>query len=256
MGAISTALSREGTYRAYARELVDATRCALLYPLGVIEAAMTTGEPAGDASRDTPVVLVHGFGHNRSGWWFLDRQLRRQGFTSVHTLNYLPLVHDVPALARRLAARVEEVRDLTGQERVHLVGHSLGGVLARWYVQELGGGKTVDTAITVASPHGGTRMARAPIGRAVRDLRPGSVVLRQLDAGARPTPVRWVALYSNVDAFVVPAASAMLTHPKLRATNILVRDHGHISIMVSPAVADIVVAELAGHARPDLAIPA
>jgi pimeloyl-ACP methyl ester carboxylesterase len=255
MGALSTALGREGTYRAYAREALDAARCALWYPLGLGAGAFTTGDPTGDTTRDTPVILVHGYGHNRSGWLVLQRHLRRSGFTSVHTINYVPFVHDVPTLAGRLADRVAQVRALTGQERVHLVGHSLGGVLARWYVQELGGVAHVDTVVTVATPHEGTAMAWAPLGRAIRDLRPGSPVLRRLATGACRSDVRWVALYSNVDAFVSPARSAMIRHPQLRATNVLVRDHGHISIMVSQAVAETITTELTGR-DPRAAVPA
>lgn len=256
MGALSTALGRGATYRAYAREAIDAGRCALWYPFGLHEGALGTGRPAGDARRDTPVILLHGYGHNRSGWLVLQRRLRRAGFTSIHTLNYLPFVDGVPGLAQRLAQRVEQVRELTGHEKVHLVGHSLGGVLARWYVQELGGDRHVDTAVTVATPHEGTIAAWAPLGRAIRDVRPESPVIRRLARGARRTDVRWVGLYSNVDAFVLPARSAMIRNPELEATNVLIRDHGHISIMVSPSVADIITSELeAMGARPRAQVP-
>ena len=244
MGALSTALSRTGTYRAYAREALHAARCTVWYPLGFLEASLGTGEPVGDVRRDTPVILVHGYGHNRSGWLVLERHLRRSGFTSVHTLNYLPVFNDVAALAEQLARRVDEVRALTGHDKVHLVCHSLGGVLARWYVQELDGDHHVDTAITVATPHEGTQAARVPLGRAVNDLRPGSAVIRRLATGARPTTVRWIALYSNVDAFVLPASSAQIRSPELGAQNVLIRDHAHISIMVSRPVAETIASLL------------
>src|SRR5688500_185221 len=108
---LSTALRRPQTYVGHAREAMAAARCAVPYPLGLLEAALTTGERRGDDVHDTPVLLVHGYGHNRSGWFLLDRALRRAGFTSVHTMNYVAWGRaGVPELAARLAARVEAIR--------------------------------------------------------------------------------------------------------------------------------------------------
>jgi predicted alpha/beta hydrolase family esterase len=150
----------------------------------------------------------------------------------------------VPALAARLARRVDALRRLTGSDKVHIVGHSLGGVLLRYYVQELGGDEFVDTAVSIASPHEGTMTALAGIGPTARDLRPGSSVMRLLAAGTRATAVRWIAFYSNLDVLIQPASSAKLVHPHLAATNVLVKDHGHLTIMMAPIVARAVVAQL------------
>jgi len=228
------------------REAMSAARCAWWYPLGILDAVITRAEPSGDVTHDTPVILVHGFGHNRSGWTVAQHHLRQAGFTSVHTMNYDPFRHDIPALAEQLATRVDLIRMITGAERVHLVGHSLGGVLIRWYVQVLDGGQYVDTAITVASPHEGTRVAYGAIGATAAQLRPGSPVMRRLagPAPAEAKQVRWVAFYSNLDLLIQPAASAKIAHPDLRATNILAKDHGHMSAMVSPVVARSIVHQL------------
>ena len=190
---ILTAARRRETYVSHFREAVAVARCAARYPLGLSESAVRLPRKSGDPSHDTPVILIHGYGHNRSGWHVLERHLATAGFSTVHTMNYSPLRHDVPELAGRLAETVEVLRTLSGSDKVHIVGHSLGGIIARWYVQELGGHEQVSTAVTIGSPHEGTLAAWVAPGRTAQELRPGSWVVRRLAAGARPSPVRWVA---------------------------------------------------------------
>ncbi|MHB8466694.1 MAG: esterase/lipase family protein [Acidimicrobiales bacterium] len=217
-------------------EAASTAQCVVRYPLGLTEHELTTGHRSDGPAHDTPVLLVHGYAHNQSGWWALDRQLRRDGHTSVHRMNYLPLGSGVPALAERLASRVEEIRALTGAPRIHVVAHSLGGILLRWYVQELGGDKAIDTAITLASPHEGTQAAYLWPERTARQLRPGSRVVRRLAAGARQSPVRWVAYWSDADVLVRPRTAGRLLAPELHATNVQVHGIGHLSFLMSPRV--------------------
>jgi triacylglycerol lipase len=237
VGVISTALRRRDTYVGHVREALGFARAVAAYPRGMFESAITCGNPCGDIRHDTPVLLVHGFGHNRSAWMVLERHLRKAGFTSVHTFNYNPLIHDVPEIARRLKDRVDLLRAVTGAPRVHLVGHSLGGIVIRWFVQELGGASVVDTAVSVASPHHGTvaalGMAASPFGRTAKQLLPGSPVMRRLASKPLAEGVRWVAYYTNLDLLVQPGSSGKLDG----AENILVKDHGHLSILLSLAVA-------------------
>jgi len=68
--------------------------------------------------------------------------------------------------------------------------------------------------------------------------------IRQLAAGTRPTKVRWIAYYSNLDLLVQPGRSAMLSDPVLNATNVLIKDVGHLSIMLAPSLTRSVVEQL------------
>lgn len=246
VGAIGKALCRPGTYLGHAREVIDVARAALHYPAGVLDAAVRCGQATGDRCHDTPVVLVHGYGHNRSGWFVLERALRQAGFHRISTLNYNPLRQDVAAIAQRLKEHVDLVRTVSGSERVHVIGHSLGGIVLRWYVQELGGDAVVETGVTIATPHEGTVSAlmAAPLGPTAKQLLPGSAVVRRLRAGARRTSVRWVSYYSNIDLLVQPSRSAVIRDEALSATNVLVKDHGHLSILLSPKLARSVVDQL------------
>src|SRR5207248_4579440 len=81
----------------------------------------------------TPILLVHGLVDNRSIFTVLRRALRRRGFGRIWTMNYHVLTHDVRDAAAQLAGTVERISAETGYERIHVIGHSLGGLVARYY---------------------------------------------------------------------------------------------------------------------------
>ncbi|HVF05839.1 MAG TPA: alpha/beta fold hydrolase [Frankiaceae bacterium] len=189
----------------------------------------------------TPIVLVHGWVDNRSIFTLLRRQLQRRGFGRVVTMNYSIVTNDVPRAAARLAQVVERLCEETGYERVHVVGHSMGGLVARYYVQRLAGDERVHTLATLGTPHNGTLAAYLMAGRAVAQLRPGSPVIRELALPAPTCRTRFVCVWSDLDAMVVPRSSACLTHPDLRARNVFVRGVGHLSLPIDGRVVQEIV---------------
>jgi triacylglycerol lipase len=248
MGRVATALRRPGTYVGHAREAASMALTAGMWPFGLHDERSPEGNVSG--RRSTPVLLVHGFGANRSNWTFLARHLRAAGFDRLHAINYNPLASDLPHLAEVVAARVDEVRRLWGVDRVHVIGHSLGGVIARYAVQVLGT-PGVDRCITVASPHGGVRVAGfhdllsglGPFATG-HQLHPDSPFMVLLRSSARSTSTRYVAYYSNLD-LIVPARRARIIEPELQASNRHLKDQGHFSILLSRALGASVADELA-----------
>jgi pimeloyl-ACP methyl ester carboxylesterase len=195
------------------------------------------------------VLLVHGLVDNRSIFAVMRRSLRRRGFAQVCSWNYSPRLRDVESAATALGRQVERVCHQTGHDRVHVVGHSLGGLVARYLVQRLDGDGRVDHLVTLGTPHGGSRWAHAlptPLGR---QLRPGSPLLRELDAPARGCRTELTAVYSDLDQVVVPSSAGRCDHPDLQARNVLVRGVGHMSLPIHRAVLDEVAATLAGRRR-------
>jgi pimeloyl-ACP methyl ester carboxylesterase len=241
--------------RATAKEASSLARCVVAYPQGFLNAGVRTGTPSGDQSLDTPVLLVHGYGHNSSAWLMLRKALKRAGFTSIHTMNYNPLVNDIPRIAEKLSDRVEMIRGLTGADKVNLVGHSLGGLVSRWYVQEMDGDLKVNTAITLSSPHKGTMAAFVPGGRTAKECRPGSWVIRRLNERALPTNVRWVAFYGDADALIQPMHAGRIDVPALNARNVLIPAMGHMGMLLDGNVVNQVVEELLRPPAPAASLP-
>lgn len=195
---------------------------------------------------DVPVLLVHGLVDNRSVFGVLQRQLRRKGFRHVATMNYPLLTGDVRSAAALLAQRVEALCEETGADRVHVVGHSLGGIIGRWYVQQMGGDERVDTLVTLGSPHAGTTAAKVLPLSIVRQLRPGSDILAALAAPARGCRTHVLSLWSDRDEMMLPRDCARLDHVDLDVRNVRLSGVGHVAMPIHPRVVTEITLALAG----------
>ena len=192
-----------------------------------------------------PVLLVHGIMDNRSVFTVFRRALRRRGFGTVHAVNYSLFTGDVRTAAHELRTHVERLRERTGADRVHIVGHSLGGMIARFYVQRLGGSEAVDTLVTLGSPHAGTLSAYLMPTPLAAQLRPGSDLLQELAEPAPGCPTRFLVVWSRMDQMIVPQRNARLVHPDLHVEQFELRDVGHLSLPIDPRSVHWVVSALA-----------
>ncbi|HEX6254805.1 MAG TPA: alpha/beta fold hydrolase [Euzebyales bacterium] len=237
-------LVRPRSYMGLMREMLLTSVHATTYPLGLVPPLPFRHDVPEASVPRRPVILVHGWVHNRSAFLLMQRALRRAGLGPVHTFEYPSVSSDLNQVARHLAAVVEGAVDHASAGTCVLVGHSMGGLVARQYVQELGGHRFVDTVVTMGTPHRGTYNAWLGFGRAVEQCRPGSAYLTALERSARPGLARWISYYSDLDFMVTPAVSAKLTTPGLDATNVRIRDIGHLSLLLSRSVLGDLLARL------------
>jgi pimeloyl-ACP methyl ester carboxylesterase len=193
----------------------------------------------------TPILLVHGLVDNRSIFTVLRRALRRRGFGRIWTMNYHVLTHDLRDAARRLGATVEAICEQTGYDRIHVIGHSMGGIVARYYVQRMEGDARVHTLVTLGSPHAGTRAARLMPRGVCRQLSPSSDVIAELAAPVAACRTRFVSFWSDLDALISPKRAARIDHPDLSARNVLVPGVGHMSLPIDARVTREIAATLA-----------
>jgi triacylglycerol lipase len=231
------------------------------YPFGVVEEKVVAdvdrfslaglppvrrGLIIGDVeAAGTPILLLHGLVDNRSIFTVLRRALRRRGFGRIWTMNYHVLTHDVRSAAKRLAATVDAICEQTGYERIHVIGHSMGGIIARYYVQRMGGDARIHTLVTLGSPHGGTRAAHLLPRGVLRQLTARSDVIAELAAPAPACRTRFVSFWSDLDALISPKDSARIDHPDLHVRNVFVRGVGHMSLPIDGRVTREIAATLA-----------
>jgi triacylglycerol lipase len=193
------------------------------------------------------VLLLPGtFGITALG--LLGPQLAQLGYC-VHTVNYgNNETGDVAAAAHQLARYVDRLLARTGAKRVSIVGHSEGGIMARYYVKFLGGAQKVEDLVALAPSNHGT-LNPATLGGALTgcvacaEQQSGSPFVQRLNAGDEtPPPVNYTVIETMYDAVVIPYTSAFLSGPSTRVTNVILQKRcptdvvGHIGIS-SDAVA-------------------
>jgi pimeloyl-ACP methyl ester carboxylesterase len=188
------------------------------------------------------VVLVHGFAGSSTSWFAVRRALQADGRTVV-SFDYRPWAASVDKLADQLVETVEDVLAATGAGKVHLVGHSLGGVIIALALTRDRLAGHVDLVVTLGSPFSGSPWAdMLPLGPLVRALRPGSPLLRRLAIARAPAGVRWLAFASTLD----PIVSAHRAVPVNRqATRVMIDAAGHCGMLLDPEVIARIVAATA-----------
>ncbi len=195
-------------------------------------------------SGDT-VVLVHGLW--MYGWAMspLSRRLQQMGFRT-RRFSYPSVRNDLEANGRQLAAYVGEL----GENRVHLVGHSLGGLVIRAMLgtqTDLPEGRVV----TLGTPHLASqpgdvmmshKIGQQIVGASIRDLTDGTVHAWPLPAGREVGVIAGtlpVGLGQLITRFREPNDGMVsLSESKLPGcTEYLTMQVSHTAMVLSPLVA-------------------
>lgn len=182
---------------------------------------------------DDVVVLIHGFLATAGVLRPLGERIEADTGAQAASFTHLP-GEGIERIARRIETLVRRLQP--GIRRLHLVGHSVGGLAARYYVDELGGDPRVVQTISLASPFSGVPRASLLPGALARDLDPESPLLARLRAGVgRGVP--HFAIAGSHDALVAQGAlpsSAQLEVPGC----------GHNALLYDPLVLGEVVARV------------
>lgn len=212
-------------------EAISTLRECVAWPLD-----FTPNVPTPRTGEDV-VVLVHGFLATAGVFRPLRKRLDAEQIHSA-TFTHLPGV-GVKRIALSLAKLIDRIpRDA----RVHIVGHSLGGLVARWYVEELGGHLRVAQTISLASPFGGAKAASMFPYFVGADLHPASELLAELRERAS-LHVPHTSIIGTADKVVFPVESAFFEHGE----RIVLRHRGHNTLLYDNEVAKIVLARVQAH---------
>jgi triacylglycerol lipase len=156
------------------------------------------------------VVMVHGFLDTGRLFGALGRRLEAAGHRChAPTLHPRDAKLGIPDLAVKLA-------DYVANHVEHgvpsaFVGFSMGAIVARFYLQELGGARSARAFFSIAGPHRGAFTAYLYPGLGTRQMRPGSAFLASLDKGIGGLSGMTIFTYRTpIDLMVQPAGSTQI----------------------------------------------
>lgn len=157
------------------------------------------------------IVFVHGIFNTGRVFALMVRDARKYGFIPhAPSLTRADGRASLSELAEQIHAVVES--RVPAGEQCLLVGFSMGGIVARHYLQSLGGKDRVERFVAIGSPHSGSIMAFGMPRRyfpGCADMRPRSTFLRQLQETEHLlNGLPRMALYTPSDTMIVPPRSA------------------------------------------------
>jgi alpha/beta hydrolase fold len=175
------------------------------YPLDWV---VRRGEPYFCEPSSEPVILLHGFGGSRANLLALAAYLRLAGFDNVSYFEY-PRWQTLADSAAQLGRVVDE----KSGAGVHLIGHSLGGTVARHYAA--GAPKrAVRSLVTLGSPYSYGQWSPSEVG-----------------------------IFGDDDP-IVPAPIEELTNSAAFGRIVTLHNVGHLALVFHPEALRIVATEL------------
>jgi pimeloyl-ACP methyl ester carboxylesterase len=216
-----------------------------------------------------PVVLVHGLASNAATWAEYTKQggylaaIGLRGFAvgdgqaggemfMGDSSQPLKQTKTIAQNAEELARYVAGVKRATGAQAVDLVAHSMGGLVSRYYIDRLMGGRDVAQLIMLGSPHGGTSCANLPASLglylpATVELRPvylaevfnrqitrrhgvpfhllaGNPIIKSFQAPCTATPSDLVVSRPSVGAITAPISESPLLHTDMTGSERIFKD--------------------------------
>ena len=160
-----------------------------------------------------PVLLVHGIGQQSADTWSTN------WLKLVPRLGMVPCTVDPPdngradiQLSAEYVARALQVLHGTTRERTTVIGHSEGGLLARWAIEYFPQAAFVSELVQFATPnHGTTVFDQACSGTAcppaAQQMRPAAKFIAALNARPANKSLSIVSIYSTTDHLIVPVTT-------------------------------------------------
>lgn len=210
-----------------------------------------------------PILFLHGWTKNSNDWTVMMKWFRSSGWpdTALYAYDFDDPMNSSDQTkidnANRIKQWVDTILNVTGAEKIDLVGHSMGGLCSRYYIKFLGGIDRVDDYVSLGSAHHGSNIVTPSKAFVVQlnegDETPGGILTDTLGDRIDPNfgviyngthvpgTITYTSIYS-LDDDLIP----IISPPLDGADNIAVENLGHsdlyqdwsVYILVRKAVDD------------------
>lgn len=186
-----------------------------------------------------PILLIHGIFHNHSAFFKMKKRLLRYGWDKIYTINLATYSQGIEELAVLTEKKIDAILVQTRANRVDIIAHSLGGTIARYYIQVLSGHQKVKHCVTLGTPHQGTLLSNLGIGKSILELRATSGLIKKLNSKPLPRSVSFTSFWSPFDTMVWPPRYSQIKHDvktDSHIQNIKITHAGHAGLLFSKEV--------------------
>ncbi len=202
------------------------------------------------------VLLIHGYGCNGGYWRQLSAVLRKARI-SHDVIDLEPVAASIDDYVPQVQCAVQRLCQESGSSKIIIVGHSMGGLVARAYLR-VHGSAHVARVITLGTPHHGTGLASFGIGlnamqmrRGAPDAGGGAWLTTLADGEGAAQRALFTSIFSHHDNIIAPQTSCYLPGAK----NIEFGGIGHVALgrnrRILQCVLDEILLARAGAAQLD-----
>ena len=168
------------------------------------------------------ILLLPGYNLNRFTLLPLQWYLQRKGYMWVWAINRPFKGRCIEDFVDAAIQDLELLQRLSGISQIDIIGHSMGGLIAREIEQKIP--QSVHSVLTLGTPWQGTMIHILGYPSHVHEMAPGKTLTTKSSGFTAPS----LSLWSDEDWIVLPPTNAI--HPKIPIKSI---DAGHISLLLS-----------------------
>ena len=145
-------------------------------------------------------------------------------------------------LAEHLKQQIDE--EFAPSEPISIVGFSMGAIVGRYYIQELGGHDRVKQYFSIAGPHRGSIWSFFYPGSCASHMHPGSSFLKNLNESSEEFDgIECYAYWTPFDLMIIPQRSAVLPF----AENHRISSPCHPCLLINHKVMDDIKSKVINH---------
>jgi pimeloyl-ACP methyl ester carboxylesterase len=196
------------------------------------------------SAQPVAVLFLHGYFCNRGVWLPTMKVIAAHGY-AVEAITLEPAFGAIEDYSQAIGAAISELLTQSFATRVVLVGHSMGAIAARFYLEQQQDAR-VERLVCIGAPHHGTIAAAFGRSRNARQIRRDSFWLDSLNASTNFPRERVFNIYSAHDDVGFPYGTSHLEG----AENRQLHGIGHVSLLYHDEVRKLLLECLRSSSEP------